>query len=105
MTYRFAWDIIMALVYLYVFVAIPYTMAFNRLPKNGLDIVVENLIILSPGYVICLIDIFLNLITGFISRDGHEIFLDPLLILKLVTISKLLDISMFLQFTNNNFQR
>ncbi|XP_017798497.1 PREDICTED: potassium/sodium hyperpolarization-activated cyclic nucleotide-gated channel 1-like [Habropoda laboriosa] len=33
-----------------------------------------------PAYVICIFDIILNFMTGFSSPDGHEIFLDPLLI-------------------------
>ncbi|XP_017756796.1 PREDICTED: potassium/sodium hyperpolarization-activated cyclic nucleotide-gated channel 1-like [Eufriesea mexicana] len=33
-----------------------------------------------PAYIICIFDIALNFITGFKSRDGHEIFLDPFLI-------------------------
>ncbi|TGZ36864.1 Potassium/sodium hyperpolarization-activated cyclic nucleotide-gated channel 1 [Temnothorax longispinosus] len=36
--------------------------------------------IVYPTYAICIIDIFLNFITGFISPDGHEIFLDTTLI-------------------------
>ncbi|CAL1678316.1 unnamed protein product [Lasius platythorax] len=38
--------------------------------------------IVYPSYAICIIDIFLNFITGFVSSDGHEILLDSALIIR-----------------------
>jgi hypothetical protein len=56
--------------------------SFHRRSENKPNIIIQNLNILTPGFVICLIDIIFNFITGFISPDGHEIFIDPLVILK-----------------------
>ncbi|XP_014489346.1 PREDICTED: potassium/sodium hyperpolarization-activated cyclic nucleotide-gated channel 2-like [Dinoponera quadriceps] len=36
--------------------------------------------IVYPVYTLCIIDIFLNFMTGFVSSDGHEIFLDAALV-------------------------
>ncbi|XP_032683239.1 potassium/sodium hyperpolarization-activated cyclic nucleotide-gated channel 1-like [Odontomachus brunneus] len=41
----------------------------------------ERLNIVYPAYAVCIIDILLNFITGFVSSDGHEIFLDAGLVI------------------------
>ncbi|XP_035731580.1 potassium/sodium hyperpolarization-activated cyclic nucleotide-gated channel 1-like [Vespa mandarinia] len=42
----------------------------------------ELLTIVYPAYVICIIDIILNFITGYVSMDSHKIFLNPCLIIR-----------------------
>ncbi|XP_011497277.1 PREDICTED: potassium/sodium hyperpolarization-activated cyclic nucleotide-gated channel 1-like [Ceratosolen solmsi marchali] len=81
--FRFAWDSIMAFTFLYMFFMIPHMISFHWLSKNKSDII-NKFNILTPGFILCLIDIFFNFITGFISPDGHEIFIDPLVILQFV---------------------
>lgn len=75
--YRFYWDIIMTVTFLYIFVTVPHIICFYRIGKNSGP---ERWNIVYPTYAVCIIDIFLNFITGFISSDGHEIFLDATLI-------------------------
>ncbi|XP_018315026.1 potassium/sodium hyperpolarization-activated cyclic nucleotide-gated channel 3-like isoform X1 [Mycetomoellerius zeteki] len=74
---RFYWDTIMTVTFLYIFVTIPHIMCFYRIGKSSSS---EYWNIVYPIYTVCIIDIFLNFITGFVSPDGHEIFLDPTLI-------------------------
>lgn len=69
----------MTFTFLYMFIAIPYILAFHRIAKSS-DPKIWNLV--YPAYIICLCDIGLNMITGFESKDGHEIFLDPILIIQ-----------------------
>ncbi|KAI4494319.1 hypothetical protein M0802_009002 [Mischocyttarus mexicanus] len=76
-TFRFFWDFLMIITYLYIFIMVPYIMTFHRIAKNTDT---ESWIIVYPAYVICIIDIILNFITGYVSIDGHEIFLNPVLI-------------------------
>ncbi|XP_031788771.1 potassium/sodium hyperpolarization-activated cyclic nucleotide-gated channel 1-like isoform X4 [Nasonia vitripennis] len=85
--FRFAWDIVMSLAYLYMFFMIPHMMSFHRMPAggDGSDPLAETLSVLTPGYVVCLVDVSLNFLTGYVSPDGHEIFLDPLLVSKLAS--------------------
>ncbi|KAK2579650.1 hypothetical protein KPH14_011575 [Odynerus spinipes] len=73
---RFFWDFLMIITYLYTFVMVPHILTFHRIAKNSNP---ESWTIVYPAYVICIIDIALNFITGFVSHDGHEIFLDPIL--------------------------
>ncbi|XP_071576679.1 potassium/sodium hyperpolarization-activated cyclic nucleotide-gated channel 3-like [Temnothorax nylanderi] len=74
---RFYWDTIMTIIFLYIFVTVPHIMCFYRIGKSSSP---ERWNIVYPTYAICIIDIFLNFITGFISPDGHEIFLDTTLV-------------------------
>lgn len=74
---RFYWDIIMTVTFLYIFVTVPHIICFYRIGKSSDS---EYWNIVYPTYAICIIDIFLNFITGFVSPDGHEIFLDATLI-------------------------
>ncbi|XP_076635222.1 potassium/sodium hyperpolarization-activated cyclic nucleotide-gated channel 1-like [Colletes latitarsis] len=74
---RFCWDLLMTFIYLYLFIAIPYILAFHRVAKSSDP---ESLNPIYPAYIVCIFDIVLNFITGFKSSDGHEIFLDPILI-------------------------
>lgn len=67
----------MIITYLYIFVTVPYIMTFHRIAKNSNP---ESWAIVYPAYIICIIDIIFNFITGFVSRDGQEICLDPILI-------------------------
>ncbi|PBC27768.1 Potassium/sodium hyperpolarization-activated cyclic nucleotide-gated channel [Apis cerana cerana] len=76
---RYYWDFLMTFTFLYMFIAIPYILAFHRIAKSS-DPKIWNLV--YPAYIICLCDIGLNMITGFESKDGHEIFLDPILIIQ-----------------------
>ncbi|XP_043490448.1 inactive protein tyrosine kinase pTKL-like isoform X2 [Polistes fuscatus] len=76
-TLRFFWDLLMIITYLYIFIMVPYIMTFHRIAKNTDT---ESWIIVYPAYVICIIDIILNFITGYVSTDGNEIFLNPVLI-------------------------
>ncbi|KAL0127598.1 hypothetical protein PUN28_003115 [Cardiocondyla obscurior] len=70
---RFYWNMIMTVIFLYFFMTVPYIICFSRIGRNrGL----ECWNIVYPTYVICIIDIILNFITGFVSCDGHDIFLD-----------------------------
>ncbi|XP_043264895.1 potassium/sodium hyperpolarization-activated cyclic nucleotide-gated channel 1-like [Colletes gigas] len=75
----FCWDLLMTFIYLYLFIAIPYILAFHRVAKSSDP---ESLNSIYPAYVVCIFDIVLNYITGFTSSDGHEIFLDPILIIR-----------------------
>ncbi|XP_023246046.1 potassium/sodium hyperpolarization-activated cyclic nucleotide-gated channel 2-like [Copidosoma floridanum] len=82
--FRFFWDVVMTFTYLYMFTVIPFTRNFYRLPNKGLSSASETAAKLSmSGYIICLADVFMNCITGYISEDGHEIFIDPVRILRL----------------------
>ena len=76
---RYYWDLLMTFTYLYMFIAIPYILAFQRVAKSSGP---ETWNPVHPAYIICIFDIVLNFITGFKSRDGHEIFLDPFLIIR-----------------------
>ncbi|KOX79535.1 Potassium/sodium hyperpolarization-activated cyclic nucleotide-gated channel 2 [Melipona quadrifasciata] len=76
---RYYWDFLMTFTYLYMFIAIPYILAFQRVAKSSGP---ESWNPVHPAYIICIFDIVLNFITGFKSRDGHEIFLDPFLIIR-----------------------
>ncbi|XP_011701361.1 PREDICTED: potassium/sodium hyperpolarization-activated cyclic nucleotide-gated channel 1-like isoform X2 [Wasmannia auropunctata] len=78
---RFYWDTIMTIIYLYIFVTVPHIMCFYRIGKSSGP---ERWNIVYPTYIVCIIDIFLNFITGFISPDGHEIFLDTTLVARSV---------------------
>lgn len=69
----------MIITYLYIFVILPYIITFHRIAKNADP---ELLTIIYPAYVICIIDIILNFITGYVSTDSHKIFLDPCLIIR-----------------------
>ncbi|KAG5314822.1 HCN1 protein, partial [Acromyrmex insinuator] len=72
---RFYWDIIMTMTFLYIFVTVPHIMCFYRIGKSSGP---EYWNIVYPIYAVCIIDIFFNFITGFVSPDG--IFLDTTLI-------------------------
>nr|XP_012139389.1 PREDICTED: uncharacterized protein LOC100882620 [Megachile rotundata] len=74
---RYYWDLLMTFVFMYTFISIPYIVAFHRVAKSADT---ESWNPVYPAYVICIVDIFLNFLTGFSSPDGHEIFLDPFLI-------------------------
>lgn len=55
----------------------PHIICFHRIGRNSGP---EYWNIVYPSYGICLIDIFLNFITGFIFSERHEIILDTALI-------------------------
>ncbi|KOC68583.1 Potassium/sodium hyperpolarization-activated cyclic nucleotide-gated channel 1 [Habropoda laboriosa] len=74
---RYYWDLLMTFIFLYMFIVVPYILAFHRVAKSSGP---ESWYPVYPAYVICIFDIILNFMTGFSSPDGHEIFLDPLLI-------------------------
>ncbi|XP_018349879.1 PREDICTED: potassium/sodium hyperpolarization-activated cyclic nucleotide-gated channel 2-like [Trachymyrmex septentrionalis] len=74
---RFYWDTIMTLTFLYIFVTVPHIICFYRIGKSSGP---EYWNIVYPFYAVCIIDIFFNFITGFVSPDGYEIFLDTTLI-------------------------
>ncbi|CAK9817384.1 Tyrosine--tRNA ligase, cytoplasmic [Anthophora quadrimaculata] len=74
---RYYWDLLMTFIFLYMFIAVPYILAFHRVAKSSGP---ESWNPVYPAYVVCIFDIILNFITGFSSPNGHEIFLDPLLI-------------------------
>ncbi|XP_029676025.1 potassium/sodium hyperpolarization-activated cyclic nucleotide-gated channel 3-like [Formica exsecta] len=74
---RFYWDTIMTITFLYIFVMAPHIICFHRIGKNSGP---EYWNIVYPSYAICIIDIFLNFITGFVSSERHEIILDTALI-------------------------
>lgn len=76
---RFYWDIIMTVTFLYIFVMVPHIICFYRIGKSSSP---KYWNIVYPTYIVCIIDIFLNFITGFISSDGHEIFLDTTLVVR-----------------------
>lgn len=77
----------MIIAFIYLFIMIPLTMSFHRLPRdNSMKPVERYFLYLNPGFFICLVDIILNFFTGYISTDGHEIFLEPNLILRFDTI-------------------
>ncbi|XP_015174877.1 PREDICTED: potassium/sodium hyperpolarization-activated cyclic nucleotide-gated channel 1-like [Polistes dominula] len=84
-TLRFFWDLLMIITYLYIFIMVPYIMTFHRIAKNTDT---ESWIIVYPAYVVCIIDIFLNFITGYVSTDGNEIFLNPVLIARIFLSSR-----------------
>ncbi|XP_046630537.1 potassium/sodium hyperpolarization-activated cyclic nucleotide-gated channel 1-like [Neodiprion virginianus] len=71
---RFGWEIVMCITYLFCFIGIPYFSAFYMLNTSTYHWKES---ILVPGYVVCIVDIFLNFITGYTSSNSHEIFLDP----------------------------
>lgn len=70
----------MSVTYLFCFVMIPYASAFYMLNTVPYD---ADESILIPAYIICLIDVFMNFITGYTSSKSLEIFLDPGLIARL----------------------
>ncbi|XP_036142943.1 potassium/sodium hyperpolarization-activated cyclic nucleotide-gated channel 1-like [Monomorium pharaonis] len=74
---RFYWNAIMTVIYLYIFMTVPYIICFYRIGKSSGP---EYWDIVYPIYVVCIIDMFLNFITGFVSTDGREIFLDITLV-------------------------
>ncbi|XP_050592711.1 tyrosine--tRNA ligase, cytoplasmic isoform X2 [Bombus affinis] len=76
---RYYWDLLMTFIYLYMFIMVPYILAFQRVAKSSSP---ESWDPVHPAYIICIFDIVLNFITGFKSQDGHEIFLDPVLIIR-----------------------
>ncbi|XP_043598302.1 tyrosine--tRNA ligase, cytoplasmic isoform X2 [Bombus pyrosoma] len=76
---RYYWDLLMTFTYLYMFIMVPYILAFQRVAKSSST---ESWDPVHPAYIICIFDIVLNFITGFKSQDGHEIFLDPVLIIR-----------------------
>lgn len=69
----------MMLNFFYIFITVPYILAFHRVAKSSAPKVWNPV---NPAYIICVIDIVLNFITGFSSLDGHEIFLDPTLTIR-----------------------
>ncbi|XP_025267667.1 potassium/sodium hyperpolarization-activated cyclic nucleotide-gated channel 1-like [Camponotus floridanus] len=74
---RFYWDAIMTITFLYIFVMVPHIVCFYRIGRSSDP---EYWNIVYPSYVICIIDIFLNFITGYVSSDRNEILLDTALI-------------------------
>ncbi|KAL2734192.1 putative myosin light chain kinase [Vespula squamosa] len=74
---RFFWDLLMMITFLYFFIILSYIIGFYRIAKNADP---EILKIIDPAYIMCIIDIILNFITGYVSVDNHKIFLDPNLI-------------------------
>ncbi|KYN30282.1 Potassium/sodium hyperpolarization-activated cyclic nucleotide-gated channel 2 [Trachymyrmex cornetzi] len=74
---RFYWDTVMTVTFLYIFITVPHIMCFYRIGKSSGP---EYWNIVYPIYAVCIIDMFFNFITGFVSPDGHEIFLDTTLI-------------------------
>ncbi|XP_048268004.1 tyrosine--tRNA ligase, cytoplasmic isoform X2 [Bombus terrestris] len=76
---RYYWDLLMTFIYLYMFIMVPYILAFQRVAKSSSP---ESWDPVHPAYIICIFDIVFNFITGFKSQDGHEIFLDPVLIIR-----------------------
>lgn len=76
---RYYWDLLMTFIYLYMFIMVPYILAFQRVAKSSNP---ESWDSVHPAYITCIFDIVLNFITGFKSQDGHEIFLDPVLIIR-----------------------
>ncbi|XP_033335988.2 potassium/sodium hyperpolarization-activated cyclic nucleotide-gated channel 4 [Megalopta genalis] len=75
--FRFYWNILMTFIYLYLFITAPYIVSFHRIVKSTNP---SSWTLIYPALMICIIDIGLNFITGFTSSEGHEIFLDPVLI-------------------------
>lgn len=69
----------MMITFLYFFIIYPYIIGFHRIAKNAHP---ELLKIITPAYVICIIDMILNFITGYVEIDDHKIFLDPYLIIR-----------------------
>lgn len=69
----------MTVIFLYIFVTVPYIMCFYRIGKSSGP---ERWNIVYPAYAVCIVDIFLNFITGFVSSDGHEILLDTALAMR-----------------------
>lgn len=63
----------MAVTFLYLFVTVPSIMCFYRIGKSSGP---ESWNIVYPAYAVCIVDILVNFMTGFISPDGQEIFLD-----------------------------
>ncbi|XP_066597834.1 tyrosine--tRNA ligase, cytoplasmic [Prorops nasuta] len=74
---RYYWDILMTVTLLYIYITVPYIVAFQRISKSAGP---EFWYFVYPGFAICLIDIPLNFITGYPSHDGCEIILEPKLI-------------------------
>ncbi|CAB0030445.1 unnamed protein product [Trichogramma brassicae] len=73
-TFRLSWDVVMALTYIYAFFTMPYTISFRRLASNS-----ERSAYLGPIYVCCLLDVLLNLVTGYLSLDGPNVVMEPAL--------------------------
>lgn len=84
-SHRFYWDVIMTVTFLYIFVTVPYIVCFHRI---GLSCYVQHWNIVYPAFVFCIIDIFLNFVTGFVSSDRREVFLDSVLVMRYKFISK-----------------
>ncbi|XP_067213505.1 potassium/sodium hyperpolarization-activated cyclic nucleotide-gated channel 2-like isoform X2 [Linepithema humile] len=76
---RFYWDILMTAIFLYIFVMVPHITCFYRIGRSSGP---ERWNIIYPTYAVCIVDIFLNFFTGFVSLDGYEIVLDVTLIMR-----------------------
>ncbi|XP_020281977.1 potassium/sodium hyperpolarization-activated cyclic nucleotide-gated channel 1-like isoform X2 [Pseudomyrmex gracilis] len=50
--------------------------------RIGLSCYVQHWNIVYPAFVFCIIDIFLNFVTGFVSSDRREVFLDSVLVMR-----------------------
>ncbi|KAL7291280.1 hypothetical protein TKK_0014886 [Trichogramma kaykai] len=75
--FRLSWDVVMALTYIYAFFAMPYTISFRRLASKSVRSAY-----LGPVYVCCLLDVLLNLVTGYLSLDGPNVVMEPVHIVK-----------------------
>lgn len=69
----------MTVIFLYIFVMVPYITCFYRIGKSG---GAERWNIIYPTYAVCIVDIFLNFFTGFVSSDEYDIILDVTLIIR-----------------------
>ncbi|KAH0953186.1 hypothetical protein HN011_008267 [Eciton burchellii] len=68
---RFYWETLMLLVFLYIFLTVPYILAFNRIGKSyG----AEQWKVVTPVWIISIFDIAFYFITGYVSKTNQIFF-------------------------------
>lgn len=69
----------MTIIFLYIFITAPHILCFYRIGKSSGP---ERWNVVYPTFIFCIVDILLNFVTGFVSSDGQEIFLDTTLVIR-----------------------
>lgn len=71
---RFFWDNLMTLTFIYYFITVPYIKIFFRIcGRENFD----SSGFVNPAFGICLADMFMSFLTGFVGEEGTKIILQP----------------------------